>query len=554
MNSTLAGVLTLVFILLVLAAVYIPLGDYMARVYSSTKDLAVERLLYRVGGVDPRSGQTWRGYALSVVGFSAASLLVLYALQRLQGVLPWSDGKPGMSPTVAFNTAISFVANTNWQSYTPESTISNLTQMLGLAVQNFLSAAVGMAVAVALIRGIVARKTGHLGNFWVDLVRGTIRILLPLAAIVAVIFVLQGAVQSWRTGFDFTMLDGTNGHAPVGPFASQEAIKLVGTNGGGTYGANSAHPFSNPTPLTNVVQILAILIIPVCLTRTYGTLVGDRKQGLTLLGVMATIWGAMLAIVWTFEARTDGLATRAAGAALEGKELRFDIPGSALFAVSTTGTSTGAVNAAHDSFSAAGGGALIWNMLLGEVAPGGVGSGLYGLLVLAIITVFVGGLLVGRSPEFRGKRIGQHEITLAALYVLVMPALVLLGVSITVLLSSTTGFLSNDGPHGFSEILYAYASAANNNGSAFGGITVTSDWFQISLGLAMLFGRLLPIVVVLALAGRLAGQSPKETDPATALPSRGILYGALLLGTTLLVAGLTFFPAMALGPIAEALS
>ncbi len=554
MNSTLAGVLTLVFILLVLAAVYLPLGDYMARVYSSTKDLAVERLLYRVGGVDPRSGQTWRGYALSVVGFSAASLLVLYALQRLQGVLPWSDGKPGMSPTVAFNTAISFVANTNWQSYTPESTISNLTQMLGLAVQNFLSAAVGMAVAVALIRGIVARKTGHLGNFWVDLVRGTIRILLPLAAIVATIFVLQGAVQSWRTGFDFTMLDGTSGHAPVGPFASQEAIKLVGTNGGGTYGANSAHPFSNPTPLTNVVQILAILIIPVCLTRTYGTLVGDRKQGLTLLGVMAAIWGAMLAIVWTFEARTDGLATRAAGAALEGKELRFGVPGSALFAVSTTGTSTGAVNAAHDSFSGAGGGALIWNMLLGEVAPGGVGSGLYGLLVLAIITVFVGGLLVGRSPEFRGKRIGQHEITLAALYVLVMPALVLLGVSITVLLSSTTDFLSNDGPHGFSEVLYAYASAANNNGSAFGGITVTSDWFQISLGLAMLFGRLLPIVVVLALAGRLAAQSPKEADPATALPSRGILYGAMLLGTTLLVAGLTFFPAMALGPIAEALS
>ncbi|GEE00058.1 potassium-transporting ATPase potassium-binding subunit [Gordonia spumicola] len=554
MNSTLAGVLTLVFILLVLAAVYVPLGDYMARVYRSNRDLAVERLVYRVAGVDPRSGQTWRGYALSVVGFSAASLLVLYALQRLQGVLPWSDGKPGMSPAMSFNTAVSFVANTNWQSYTPESTISNLTQMLGLAVQNFLSAAVGMAVAVALIRGIVARKTGHLGNFWVDLVRGTIRILLPLAAVVAVILVLQGAVQSWATGFDYTSLDGTASHVPVGPFASQEAIKLIGTNGGGTYGANSAHPFSNPTPLTNVVQILAILIIPVALTRTYGTLVGDRKQGLTLLGVMASIWGAMLAIVWTFESRTDGLATRAAGAALEGKELRFGIPGTALFAVSTTGTSTGAVNAAHDSFSAAGGGALIWNMLLGEVAPGGVGSGLYGLLVLAIITVFVGGLLVGRSPEFRGKKIGQHEITLAALYVLVMPALVLAGVSITVLLGSTTGFLSNDGAHGFSEIVYAYASAANNNGSAFGGLTVTSDWFQISLGLAMLFGRLLPIILVLALAGRLAAQSPKEADPATALPTRGFLYGALLLGTTLLVAGLTFFPAMALGPIAEALS
>ena len=568
MNSVVAGVLALAFVVLFLAAVYVPLGDYIARTYRSTSDLAVERLIYRVSGVDPRSGQTWRGYALSVLGFSAASFLALYLLQRLQGVLPWSDGKPGVEPAMAFNTAVSFVTNTNWQSYSPESAMSNLPQMLGLAVQNFVSAAVGIAVAIAFIRGIAARRRSagasagqvEIGNFWVDLVRGTIRILLPLAVIVSTIFVLQGAVQSWSTGFDFTMLGGAAGHAPLGPFASQEAIKLLGTNGGGTLSANSAHPFSNPTPLTNVVQVLAILIIPVSLTRAYGTLVGDRKQGLTLLGVMAAIWGGMLALVWTFESRTDGLATRAAGAALEGKEVRFGIPGSSLFAVSTTGTSTGAVNSAHDSYSAASGGGLIWNMLLGEVAPGGVGSGLYGILILAIITVFVGGLLVGRAPEFLGKRIGQHEITLAAMYVLVMPALVLTGVSVSVVLGSTTDFLGNDGDpgspgaiHGFSEIIYAYASASNNNGSAFGGLTVTSDWFQISLGLAMLFGRFLPIVLVLALAGRLAAQRPRQSGSAD-LPARGFLYGGLLLGTTLLVAGLTFFPAMALGPIAEALS
>ncbi|NLG44868.1 potassium-transporting ATPase subunit KdpA, partial [Gordonia sp. (in: high G+C Gram-positive bacteria)] len=442
MTDTFAGVLQVAAVLVVLAAVYVPLGDYMARVYTSPRDAPPERLVYRLLGVNPRGEQTARAYGLSVLAFTAVSVIALYALQRLQGHLPWSDGKPGMSPTVAFNTAISFVTNTNWQSYSPEAAISNLTQMLGLAVQNFLSAAVGMAVAAALIRGIARRRgTGEIGNFWVDLIRGTVRILLPLALIVATILVLQGAVQSWRTGAMTTLFDGTRSRVPLGPFASQEAIKLLGTNGGGTYGANSAHPFSNPMPLTNVVSVVAILIIPVSLTRTYGTMVRDRRQGLTLLGVMAVIWGAMLAFVWTMESRTSGVASQAAGAMLEGKETRFGIPASALFAVSTTGTSTGAVNSAHDSFSAAGGGGLLWNMLLGEVAPGGVGSGLYGLLVLAIITVFVGGLLVGRSPEFLGKRIGRREITLAALYVLVMPTLVLTGTAITVLLGSTPDVL-----------------------------------------------------------------------------------------------------------------
>ncbi|WP_279099069.1 potassium-transporting ATPase subunit KdpA [Gordonia bronchialis] len=602
MSTTTAGLIQVGILILVLALAYVPLGDYMARVYGSSRDLRVERVFYRIGRIDSRREQTWVGYALAVLAFSFVSFLFLYALQRLQGVLPWSDGKPGVSPSMSFNTAISFVSNTNWQSYSPEVVMSNLTQMLGLAVQNFVSAAVGLAVAVAVVRGIVNRRgSGEVGNFWVDLIRSTVRILLPMAFIVALILLSQGAVQSLGTGFDFTTLGGEQAHSVVGPFASQEAIKELGTNGGGTLSANSAHPFANPTPLSNLVEILALLIIPLCLTRTYGTMVGDRRQGLTLMGVMATIWAAMLAIVWIFESRTDGIAGQAAGAMMEGKEQRFGIPGSVLFAVSTTGTSTGAVNSAHDSFSAAGGGALIWNMLLGEVAPGGVGSGLYGILIMAIVTVFVGGLLVGRSPEFLGKKIGQNEITVAALYILVMPALVLTGTAITAILGSTIGFQGNSGDpgtpgsiHGFSEVLYAFASAANNNGSAFGGLTVTSDWFQTSLGLAMLLGRFLPIVFVLALAGLLGRQRPRGSsadaartdtspvavsavvesgaeaqsaaggvavatrgatgpdDEAATLPTHGILFGALLIGTILLVAGLTFFPAMALGPIAEA--
>ncbi|MFT4200411.1 potassium-transporting ATPase subunit KdpA [Gordonia sp. (in: high G+C Gram-positive bacteria)] len=566
MGDTTAGLLQVGAVLLVLAAVYVPLGDYMAAVYRSRRDLAVERAVYRLSGIDPRAQQTARAYASSVLGFSLASIVVLYALQRLQGLLPWGDGKPGMSPTMAFNTAVSFVTNTNWQSYSPETTISNLTQMLGLTVQNFLSAAVGMAVAVALIRGLLARaKTGMLGNFWVDLVRGTVRILLPLALVVAVILLLQGAVQSWHTGVDYTLLDGRRATSPIGPFAGQEAIKVVGTNGGGTLAANSAHPFSNPTPLTNLLEVLAMLVIPVCLTRTYGTLVGDRRQGLTLLSVMVVLWGAVLSLAWYLQSRPTALAA-ASGANVEGTEVRFGIPGSTLFAVSTTGTSTGAVDAAHDSLAAGAGGSVLWNMLLGEVAPGGVGSGLYGILVLAVVTVFIGGLLVGRAPEFLGKKVGRREITFAMLYVLVMPALVLAGASITSVLRSTSSAMVDPGApgspeaiHGFSEVLYAFASASNNNGSAFGGLTVTSDWFQLSLGLAMFFGRFLPIVLVLGLAGSFARQAPRggESDAAATadagLPARGPMFGALLLGTTVLVAGLTFLPALTLGPIAEAL-
>ncbi|MGW5268254.1 potassium-transporting ATPase subunit KdpA [Rhodococcus sp. NPDC003994] len=588
MSPALAAGLQIAAVVIVLAAAYVPLGDYMARVYASPSDddpsddagsesngtgggtalrtrtrprtdSRVESLIYRLCRVDPRAEQTWIGYSLSVLGFSAASVLFLYVLQRVQGVLPLNGGLSGVSPSVAFNTAISFVANTNWQSYVPETTMSNLTQPMGLAVQNFVSAAVGLSVAAAVIRGFVrVRVGGELGNFWVDLIRGTLRILLPLSFVIALILLTQGVIQSFSAGFASTGLDGSSVTNALAPVASQEAIKELGTNGGGILAANSAHPFENPTPLSNVVEITAILLIPVALTRTFGTMVGDRRQGLTLLAVMGALFAALLAVTAAAEAGARGVAAEAAGAMMEGKEVRFGIPGSTLFAVATTGTSTGAVNSAHDSMSPLGGGTVLLNMLVGEIAPGGVGTGLYGLLVLAIVAVFVGGLLVGRTPEYLGKKIGRRQITLAALSVLVMPALVLIGTSVSVLLPSTTGYQGNSGDpgtpgsiHGFTEVLYAFASATNNNGSAFGGLTVTSDWFQTSLGLAMLLGRFLPIVLVLALAGSLVATKRTPPNPGT-LPTHGPLFASLLLGTVVLVAALTFFPALALGPIAEA--
>lgn len=559
MNPAVAAGLQIGFVLIVLAIAYVPLGDYMARVFTVIKHSFAERLIYRVGRVSPETEQTWVGYTLSLLGFSFVSVLFLYVLQRAQGVLPLSGDLDGVSPAVAFNTATSFVTNTNWQSYVPESTMSNLTQMVGLAVQNFVSAGVGLAVAIAFIRGIVRVSTsGELGNFWVDLVRGNLRILLPLSFLVALILLSQGVIQSVHTHFDATALDGASQHVALAPVASQEAIKELGTNGGGILGANSAHPFENPTPLSNIVEILAILIIPVSLTRTYSTMVGDQRQGITILSVMVFLWAGLLAFVTWAESSPRGIAAQAAGAMMEGKEVRFGIPATTLFAVSTTGTSTGAVNAAHDSFSAAGGGALMLNMLFGEIAPGGVGTGMYGILILAIIAVFVGGLLVGRTPEFLGKKIGRREMTMAALSVLVMPALVLIGSGIAIALSTTPGYQGNSGDpgspqsiHGFSEVLYAYASAANNNGSAFGGLTVTSHWFQASLGVAMVLGRFLPIIFTLALAGSLATQKRTPVTAGT-LHTHGPMFAGLHAGTVLLVAALTFFPALALGPIAEA--
>jgi len=546
-NDTLAGLLQVAALLVLLAACYAPLGDYMAKVFTTERHWRVETLLYRVARVDPSSGQRWPVYAAGVLGFSFVSIVLLYLLQRLQPVLPASFDRGSVGPATAFNTAISFVTNTNWQSYVPEQTLGNTVQMAGLTVQNVLSAAVGIAVAVALIRGIVASNTDRIGNFWVDLTRAVVRIMLPFAFVAAVLLLVMGVTMSLRSGVD---VGGTT--FPLAPTASQEAVKQLGTNGGGIFNANSAHPFENPTALSNLFEIFLLLVVPVSLTRTFGTMVGNRRQGSVLLTVMAGLWAIMLTVAWLAETHPNGAAGIAAGA-MEGKETRFGVPSSILFGVSTTGTSTGAVNSLHDSYSGGAGGVTLLNMLLGEVAPGGVGAGLYGLLVLAIIAVFLAGLMVGRTPEYLGKKLGRREVTAAAVSILVMPAVVLVGAGLAIALPGTLDALNNDGAHGFSEVLYAYASAANNNGSAFAGITVTSDFFQSTLGIAMLLGRFVPILAILALAGSLAQQRRTEAGAGT-LATDKPLFGVLVAGTVVLVAALTFFPALALGPIAEALA
>lgn len=539
MSPLVAGLLQVGILLTALAVVYRPLGDHMARVFDAKGHLGVERAIYRFARVNPDAEQKWSTYAYGVLGFSFVSIVFLYVLQRVQSVLPWNFDRGDVPEGMAFNTAISFVANTNWQSYVPEVVMGHTVQMVGLTVQNFVSAAVGLAVAVALVRGFVRHQTDRLGNFWVDLVRGTVRILLPIAVIGAVVLIAFGVTMSLKSGVD---VDGqVVANAPV---AGQEVIKELGTNGGGVLNANSAHPFENPNEWTNLIEIFLILVIPVALTRTFGQLVGNRKQGYVLLSVMGVIWTAMLAVIWAAEA--NGIRP------LEGKELRFGIPGSAIFADATTGTSTGAVNSLHDSYTGLGGGAALLNMLFGEMTPGGVGTGLYSILVMAIIAMFLAGLMVGRTPEYLGKKLGRREVTAAAVSILAMPTVLLVGAGIAAILPSTQGALNNPGEHGLSEILYAYASASNNNGSAFGGITVTNDWFQSSLGLCMLFGRFVPIVAVLALAGSLAAQKKVPVTSGT-LPTTGPLFATLLTGSIVLVAALTFVPALALGPIAEAL-
>jgi len=529
MSATAAGLIQVGILLVVLAAVYKPLGDYMARVFTDKKHLAVERVIYRTVRVNPETEQRWPVYAAGVLGFSFVSIVLLYLLQRLQPLLPFNFGRGAVAPGMAFNNAVSFVTNTNWQSYVPEVVMGHSVQMFGLTVQNFVSASVGLAVAIALVRGFTRSATDRLGNFWVDLTRGVVRILLPMAFVFALVLIA------------------------LAPAASQEAIKELGTNGGGIFNANSAHPFENPNSWTNLIEIFLLLVIPVCLTRTFGTLVGNRKQGYALLSVMAFLWGAMLTVIWWAEAHPNGPAAALAGSGMEGKEVRFGIPGSSLFADATTGTSTGAVNSMHDSFSGLGGGGTILNMLFGEMTPGGVGTGLYSILVMAIIAVFLAGLMVGRTPEYLGKKLGRREVTASAISILAMPTVVLLGAGAAIMLSSTPNYMANSGIHGWSEVLYAYTSASNNNGSAFAGITVTSDWFQSTLGICMLFGRFIPILAVLCLAGSLAAQ---KKVPATAgtLPTHGPLFGTLLTGTVVLVAALTFIPALALGPIAEALA
>ena len=551
MSDTLGGLLTIALLLALLAAAYVPYGDYMARVYTSTRHLRVERAVYRLSGVNPDAEQGARSYATSVVGFSLVSIVVLMGIQLGQAALPMDRDLPGVPFWMSFNTAVSFVTNTNWQSYAGESTLGFTVQMAGLAVQNFLSAAVGIAVAVALIRGFVRSRNGALGNFWVDLTRGTIRILLPLSFVAAILLVAGGVVQSFTDSTMQTLA----GHSQVlagGPVASQEAIKELGNNGGGFFNANSAHPFENPNAYTNLLEIFLLLVTPVALTRTLGTMLGNRHQGLAILSVMGVLYTLTLVAATWSEVTGQGAAAQAAGAAMEGKETRFGEWASALFAVSTTATSTGAVNASHDSLTPVGGGAALFNMMLGEIVPGGVGAGIYGILVMAILAVFVAGLMVGRTPELLGKKISSTQMTYVALYILTTPALVLVGSGIAISLDSTPDAMGNSGGHGFSEVLYAFTSAANNNGSAFGGLTVTSDFFQIALGLAMLIGRFLPIVLVLLLAGSLAEQG-KVPATAGTLPTHKALFVGMLVGVILVMTGLTYFPALALGPIAEAL-
>ena len=554
MSSTAAGLVQLGVLLLFLAAAYVPFGTYLAAVYTDGRHWRVERAAYRVVRVDPDAEQRWTGYAAALLAFALLSVVLLYLLQRLQGVLPLSLGRGAVEPGIAFNTAVSFVTNTNWQSYVPETVMGHLVQMAGLTVQNFVSAALGMAVAVALVRGFVRASTDRIGNFWVDLTRGVTRVLLPASFVAAIVLVALGVTMSLRAGVAVTGVDGQSSTVALAPTASQEAIKELGTNGGGIFNANSAHPFENPNALTNLVQIFLLLVVPVCLTRTFGVMVRDTRQGHVLLAVMGVLWGGLLAVAWWAETHPNGPAALAAGAALEGKEVRFGIPSSVLFSVSTTGTSTGAVNSLHDSYTGLGGGVTLLHMLLGEVSPGGVGAGLYGILVLAVVAVFLAGLMVGRTPEYLGKKLGRVQVSAAAISLLVMPTVVLLGsAALLAQPAELATALANPGAHGLSEVLYAYASAGNNNGSAFAGLTATSPFVQSTLGLAMLFGRFVPILAVLALSGSLATQKRIEPSAGT-LPTHGAQFGVVVWGTVVLVAALTFFPALALGPIAEALS
>lgn len=553
MGPVLAGVLQLLALIGALALAYIPLGNYMARVYSSGKHWRPEKWIYKAIGANPDAEMTWPAYLRGVLAFSAVSVLFLYLLQRLQGVLPGSLGFDPVSPAQSFNTAVSFVTNTNWQSYYGEQTMGHVVQTAGLAVQNFVSAAVGIAVAVALVRGFARSRSGELGNFWADLVRGTIRILVPGAAIAAVVLVACGAIQNFSGIHEVGQFMGGTQQWNGGAVASQEAIKELGTNGGGYFNANSAHPFENPTPFTNLFEIFLILVIPFSLTRTLGVMVGSVKQGYAILATMATIWLGFTALMMWTEFTHHGPALQAAGGAMEGKEVRFGIGGSSIFAVSTTLTSTGAVDSFHSSFTGLGGGITMLGMMLGEIAPGGTGSGLYGMLIMAIIAVFIAGLMVGRTPEYLGKKIGAREMKLAAAYILITPALVLVFTAASMALPTPPHSMLNSGAHGFSEVLYAFTSASNNNGSAFAGLNANTDWFNTMTGLAMLLGRFLPMVFVLALAGSLAGQSPVPVSAGT-LRTENPLFTGLLVGAILIITGLTYFPALALGPLAEGLA
>ncbi|MGD0078844.1 MAG: potassium-transporting ATPase subunit KdpA [Sedimentisphaerales bacterium] len=570
------GIIQIVLFLSVVLLLVKPLGWYMARVYEGKpcgldRILGpVERAIYRLCGVNPADEMGWQKYTVAMLVFNAAGFVLLYALMRLQGFLPLNPQHfPAVPPDLAFNTAVSFITNTNWQAYGGETTMSYLTQMLGLAVQNFLSAASGMAVLVALIRGFVRRNTQTIGNFWVDLTRTTLYILIPLSLIIAILLVSQGVVQTFKpyptaTLIEpVTMADGnsfTEQTIAVGPTASQIAIKHLGTNGGGFFNANSAHPLENPTPLSNFLEMLAILLIPGALCYTFGKMAGDTKQGWAILASMVIIFICLLVLCcWSEQKGTPQLTSAGAdlqasamqsGGNMEGKEVRFGIFNSALFATTTTGTSCGAVNSMHDSYTPLGGMVPMWLMQLGEVIFGGVGSGLYGMLAFAILAVFIAGLMVGRTPEYLGKKIESFEMKMASLVILLPIFLALVGTAVAVATKAGQAGAFNPGPHGFSEILYAYSSTTNNNGSAFGGLSCNTPFYNITTAIAMLGGRYLFKILMLAIAGALAAKKYVPVSAGT-LSTSGPMFVVLLISVVIVVGALSFIPALALGPIVE---
>jgi K+-transporting ATPase ATPase A chain len=552
MSTALAGWLQLALLVAALAACYIPLGNYMARIFTSEQDWRVERGVYKIIGVDPRADQKWSNYLRSMLAFSLISVLALYGIERLQHYLLLSLGMANVPPALAWNTAASFVTNTNWQNYSGESTMGYLTQMGGLAVQNFLSAAVGLVIAIALIRGFVRSRTDKLGNFWVDVTRAVVRLLLPLSIIGGIILMASGVIDNFSAYHTVTTLSGAHQTIVGGPVASQEIIKNMGNNGGGFFNANSAHPFENPNPFTDWFEIFTLLLIPFATPRAFGKMVKDNRQGYALLAVMVIIWLLAVTGITLFEAQGAGMAPQLAHGAMEGKNVAFGTPGSSLFAASTTVTSTGAVNSFHDSFTAFGGGIALFDIALGEIAPGGIGAGMYGILVLAIVTVFVGGLMVGRTPEYLGKKIRPTEMKYAALYFLTLPVTILTAAGLSIALKSPQASILNPGPHGLTEIMYAFTSMANNNGSAFAGLTTNTDWYNTVGGIVMLIGRFAPEIFALGLAGSLARQQPVPASAGTIQTHKPLFVG-MLVGVILVLVGLTYFPALALGPFAEGL-
>jgi len=552
MNPSLAGLLQIVLLVAALAACYKPLGDYMARVFTSAKHLRVESAFYRVMGIDAEADQRWGTYARSMLAFSGVCVLFLYLLERIQHWLPYSNGQSNVPPFLAWNTAASFVTNTNWQNYSGETTMGYVVQMAGLAVQNFVSAGVGIVVVIALVRGFMRNKTDRLGNFWVDLTRVTVRVLLPLSVVGAIILMATGVIDNFNATHVISTLTGGQQNMVGGPVASQEVIKEMGNNGGGFFNANSSHPFENPNPFSNWFEIFLLLVIPFALPRTFGKMVGDNRQGYLLVGVMVALWLTSVGLISYFEWQHAGTALQAAGGAMEGKEVRFGIPGSSLFAGSTTVTSTGAVNSFHDSYTAFGGMIILFNMMLGEVVPGGVGAGLYGMLMLAVLTVFVGGLMVGRTPEYLGKKIRPTEMKWAAAYILATPGCALIGAALSLGFSVPQRAILNPGPHGLTEVVYAFTSMANNNGSAFAGLGTNTGWYNLAGGVVMLIARFAPMIFVLALGGTLSRQQPVPASAGT-LETHTPLFAGMLIGVIIILVGLTYFPALALGPFAEGL-